>query len=172
VLASLFTVRAGWRTHVRRRDSCYLSFMETRLPVSRAVLVGVQKPDVDDVTHAASLAELGRLAKTLGYQVVTTVSQTRVAIDSSTVLGKGRLAELAAITSGPGIIESMAVPRKSKARERFDGAERQEGRPAVIQAPADTVEQPEFVIVDHELSPNKRVTWSVPPARRCSIAQA
>ena len=94
--------------------------METKPPVPRAILVGVQLPDVDDVMHAASLGELGRLVKTLGYEVVGTVSQKRDEIGGGTVLGKGRLEELAAMTGGTGVVESMAPARKSKARERFD----------------------------------------------------
>src|SRR5258708_36954359 len=76
--------------------------METKPPVPLAILVAVQLSDVDDVAHAASLAELGRLVKTLGHEVVGTLSQKRDAIDGGTVLGKGRLAELAAITGGWG----------------------------------------------------------------------
>jgi len=129
--------------------------METKSLVPRAILVGVQVPTVDDVAHAASLAELGRLVKTLGYEVVATVSQKRAAIDSSAVLGKGRLEELAAMTGGSGIIESLAVPRKSKARERFEGADDEEP-PAPEREPGeDAGPKPEFVIVDHELSPNQ-----------------
>jgi GTP-binding protein HflX len=63
--------------------------MKTRPPVPRAILVGIQVPSV---AHAASLDELGRLVKTLGYEVVGTMSQKRDAIDGGTVLGKGRLA--------------------------------------------------------------------------------
>jgi hypothetical protein len=74
------------------------SIMETKPPAPRAILVSIQVPSVDDVAHAASLAELGRLVKTLGYEVVGTMSQKRDAIDGGTVLGKGRLAELAALT--------------------------------------------------------------------------
>ena len=74
--------------------------METKSPIPRAILVGVQVPSVDDVAHAASLAELGRLVKTLGYEVVATVSQKRAAIDSAAVVGKERLEELAAMTGG------------------------------------------------------------------------
>ena len=96
--------------------------METKPPVPRAILVGVQLPGVDDVMHAASLGELGRLVKTLGYEVVGTVSQKRDEIGGGTVLGKGRLEELAAMTGGTGVVESMAPARKSKARERFDDA--------------------------------------------------
>ena len=44
--------------------------MHTELPVPRAILVGIQVPNVDDVAYAASLEELGRLVKTLGFEVV------------------------------------------------------------------------------------------------------
>jgi GTPase len=44
--------------------------METKPPIPRAILVGVQVAGVDDVTHAASIEELGLLVKTLGYEVV------------------------------------------------------------------------------------------------------
>src|SRR5580698_7207671 len=97
--------------------------METRPPVPRAILVGVQTPDVDDAAQAASFAELGRLVNTLGYEVVGTVSQKRDEIDGGTVLGKGRLSELAAITGGTGAVGSRAIPQKSKARQRFDDAD-------------------------------------------------
>jgi GTP-binding protein HflX len=129
--------------------------METRSPLPRAILVGVQVPSVDDVAHAASLAELGRLVKTLGYEVAATVSQKRAGIDSSSVLGKGRLEELAAMTGGTGIVESRAVPRKSKARERFEAAENNEPQAAVKEPDQEAARKPEFVIVDHELSPNQ-----------------
>src|ERR1700728_1164866 len=70
--------------------------METRPPMPRAILVGVQTPDVDDVAHAASLEELGRLVKTLGYEVIGTVSQKRegnrrfVAVTPPAILSAGR----------------------------------------------------------------------------------
>jgi len=97
--------------------------METHPPTPRAILVGIQVPGVDDVAHAASLEELGRLVKTLGYEVVGTMSQKRDGIGGGTVLGKGRLAELAAITGGTGVVGSMAAPQTSKARERFEDSE-------------------------------------------------
>jgi GTP-binding protein HflX len=55
--------------------------METKPPVPRAILVGVQLPGVDDVAHAANLAELGRLVSTLGYEVVGTLWHRRRRID-------------------------------------------------------------------------------------------
>ncbi len=98
--------------------------METAPPVPRAILVGVQLPNVDDMAHAASLEELGRLVKTLGYEVVGTMSQKRDEIDGGTVLGKGRVADLAAMTGGLGVVGSMAPRRKSKARERPEDADK------------------------------------------------
>ena len=68
--------------------------------------------------------------KTLGYEVVGTMSQKRDEIDGGTVLGKGRLAELAAMTGGTGVVGSMATPRKSKARERFEDADKKRPKPS------------------------------------------
>ena len=86
--------------------------METKPPVPRAILVGIQVPSVDDAAHAANIEELGRLVKTLGYEVVGTMSQKRDGIGGATVLGKGRLEELAAITGGTGVVGSMAIPQR------------------------------------------------------------
>ena len=129
--------------------------MQTRPPIPRAILIGVQIPGVDDVAHAASLEELGRLVKTLGYEVVGTISQKRDELDGATVLGKGRLEELAAITGGTGAVGSMAIQRKSKARERFENAG--EGKPDARQMEPDpeAPPRPAFVIVDHDISPSQ-----------------
>jgi GTP-binding protein HflX len=84
------------------------------------VLVGVQLPGVSDVEHASDLAELGRLVHTLGYDPVATVSQRREGVSSGTVLGTGKLKELAALTGGSGVVSSGAKEKKSKARERWE----------------------------------------------------
>ena len=89
-----------------------------RLP---AVLVGVQLPDVSDDEHQASMAELSRLVHTLGYAVVGMVSQRRGALASGTVLGEGKLKELARYTGGLGYVPSAATKKTTKARERFEG---------------------------------------------------
>ncbi|SFL08989.1 GTPase HflX [Falsiroseomonas stagni] len=126
--------------------------MDTKPPTPRAVLVGIQTPEVDDVAHAGSLEELGRLVKTLGYEVIGSVSQRREGTGAAAVLGSGKLAELAAITGGTGEVASMAVRPKSKARQRFEEAG---GAPAREEAAGDAAPRPEFVIVDHELSPSQ-----------------
>ena len=125
--------------------------METKLPTPRAILVGIQTPSTDDATHAASLEELGRLVSTLGYDVVGTVSQRRDGTGGGTVLGQGKLAELAAITGGTGIVRSLAVKQKTKARERFETL----AVTPVAAEPDAEERRPEFVIVDHEISPSQ-----------------
>jgi GTP-binding protein HflX len=133
--------------------------MDTQPPVPRAILVTIQLPGVDDVAHAASIEELGRLVKTLGYEVVGRISQKRDAIGGGTVLGKGRLEELAALTGGTGVVGSMAIQRKSKARERFEDADEEadENEPNASPSAPDpqAPPKPDFVIVDHEISPSQ-----------------
>ena len=129
--------------------------METKLPVPRAILIGIQVPGVDDVSHAASLEELRRLVKTLGYEVIGTISQKRAGLGGETVLGKGRLQELAAITGGSGVVGSMAVARKSKAREHFEDADEDKPDAPQVEPDVETPSKPEFVIVDHDISPGQ-----------------
>lgn len=126
--------------------------METKPPIPLAVLVGIQTPDVDDVALEASLEELGRLVKTLGYEVIGTLSQKREGTGAAMLLGSGKLAELAAMTGGTGEVGSMAPQAKSKARQRFEGAG-ETGNP--LEPEPDAGRKPEFVIVDHELSPSQ-----------------
>ncbi|MCP3138076.1 GTPase HflX [Pyxidicoccus xibeiensis] len=143
--------------------------MSTTLPVRpRAVLVGVQFPSVSDAEHAADLAELRRLVHTLGYDTVATLSQRRSALASGTVLGTGKLKELAALTGGPGVVTSGAQDRTTKAREKWEAEDEADGEEEAEEAaaappeePADLSEQeeapprPTVVVVDHELSPGQ-----------------
>jgi GTP-binding protein HflX len=128
----------------------------------RAVLVGVQTPDVSDAEHATHLAELSRLVRTLGYDVVATLTQRRAGSGSGTVLGTGKLKELAKLTGGPGIIASGAADRTSKAKERWEAeaAEAEEAEePAEPEAEGDErsapVEKATVVVFDQELSPSQ-----------------
>jgi GTPase len=129
--------------------------MQTKPPVPRAILVGVQLPGVDDLAHAADMEELGRLVNTLGYEVAGTISQKRDEIDGATVLGKGRLEELAAITGGTGVVGSMATSRKSKARERFEDADEKKANAPQMKPDPEASPRPGFVIVDHDISPSQ-----------------
>ncbi|WP_141589223.1 GTPase HflX [Myxococcus sp. AB056] len=141
----------------------------------RAVLVGVQLPGVSDEEHAADFAELRRLVHTLGYDTVATVSQKRTRLATGTVLGTGKLKELAALTGGSGVITSGASDRTSKAREKWEAAANTEpdAEGEAVEEEADDVEagdallppsleeddkagpRPTVVVVDHELSPGQ-----------------
>jgi GTP-binding protein HflX len=126
-----------------------------------AVLVGVQLPGVTDLEHTGDLAELGRLVRTLGFDVIATVTQRREAIAAAAVLGEGKLKELAELTGGKGVVPSGAPERKSKARARWDREERQEVSQADATHPPgeepSTDEKPRgtVVVVDHEISPSQ-----------------
>jgi GTP-binding protein HflX len=63
----------------------------------RAVVVAVQLPGVDDQAFAASIAELRRLGRTLGVNVVATVTQRRKTLHPAALFGSGKLAELQAL---------------------------------------------------------------------------
>ena len=83
----------------------------------RAVLVAVQLPTVSDAQHEADVAELGRLVKTLGLDVIGRVTQRRGSVSPATVLGEGKLRELARWTGGDGHTDPTIASR-DKALER------------------------------------------------------
>ncbi len=132
----------------------------------RAVLVGVQLPDTTSAEHAASMAELGRLVHTLGYDVVGEVVQRRDRLAPGAVLGEGKLAELAAWTGGTGVVP-QGPPRRivTKARERWEADEVEPELPIAPPeddddgAPAEATppdkRRTDVVVVDHELSPSQ-----------------
>ena len=141
--------------------------METR---PKAVLVGVQLPHVSDEEHAADMAELGRLVHTLGLHVLGTVVQKRGNVETGTVLGEGKLQELAMWTGGTGKPQ-FVPPRHNKLRER---QEREEAESDVEENGSDDEQdasawggsdaespkahdvQASIVVVDHELSPRQQ----------------
>ncbi len=113
----------------------------------RAILVGIQTQEVSDSDFEGSLAELGRLAKTLGVEVIGRLVQKRDRIDAS-VLGRGKRIELARLTGGSGVAP------------RGPGEQRQKAMEDAEQAMAElklTLGEPEelanLVIVDASLTP-------------------
>ena len=83
------------------------------------VVLDLQLPDVSDDEFASSLGELGRLAKTLGLDVVGRVTQKRSHLATGTVVGEGKLAELARWTGGKGVVPD---PLMEAARTRQPAA--------------------------------------------------
>jgi GTPase len=132
----------------------------------KAVLLSVQLPGVSDEEHASSLAELTRLGRTLGVDVVAQISQRRAKLDKSSVVGEGKLAELAALTGGSG--ETVAEP-KAEAESEKDSETETGARPqsTLHSTPHSTLhstpqpdgaadaERPTLVLVDHEISPSQ-----------------
>ena len=123
----------------------------------RAVLVGVQLPGVDDVEHASSLTELGRLAKTLGLEVVARITQKRASLAAGAVVGEGKLRELARLTGGSGVIPSGVPAHRVRGADEDAGeeepAEDDTGEPpggAASIGPRATV-----VLVDHDITPSQ-----------------
>ena len=106
----------------------------TETPRPKAVLVSVQLSGVTDAEQRSSLRELKRLCQTLGFEVVGEVTQKRQGLGAATLLGKGKLAELAAWTGGTGVTEPRHLVAPS----------------APIGEPRATV-----IVVDHELSPRQ-----------------
>ena len=132
---------------------------KTLAATPRAVLVGVQLPGVTDVDHEGDLAELGRLVHTLGYEVVGTVTQKRNGLSSGTVVGDGKLKELAKLTGGTGEIPTGAPERKSKARDKWEEADEEEEddepEEPVVDEEGEPTAKATIVVVDHELSPSQ-----------------
>jgi len=119
-----------------------------------AVALGVQLPGVSDEEHASSLAELARLGKTLGVDVVARVTQRRAKLDKASVVGAGKLRDLAALTGGSGIVPMGPPGRRGKASEEPDDAEAEEPE-ETAEAPAPPAVRASVVLVDHDLSPSQ-----------------
>jgi GTPase len=112
----------------------------TEAPRPRAVLVGVQLAGVTDAEQQSSLTELKRLCETLGFEVIGEVTQKRKGLGAATLLGEGKLAELAGWTGGTGVVRK-GPPGKKKAAEE---TESRAGEPRAT-----------VVVIDHDLSPRQ-----------------
>jgi len=135
----------------------------------RAVLVGIQLADLSDAQVESSLDELARLCKTLGLDPVARITQRRQSTGAPTVLGAGKLRELARLTGGAGVVPSpLPAHRRAGGGDReSDGHAPQELALDAGDVEADDVErgnlegdeaQPtraEFVVFDHELTPTQ-----------------
>ena len=137
-----------------------------------AVVAAVQLPDVTEEELASSLAELERLAKTLGLDPVGRVTQRRAKLAPGVVFGEGKLAELATWTGGTGIVPAYekpgSRPKKQKPEDEDDDEEDAtdgeivgDDAPDPDDAPAVLVEAPtepraRVVLVDHDLAPTQQ----------------
>ncbi len=133
------------------------------IPVKNAVLVGIQLPRVTNDELQSSLQELTRLVTTLGYNVVGQVTQKRTSSRSSSILGDGKLKELAHWTNGTGKIAALVERKLSKAAEKWkleeeaeeteDVANDDDASPDIVSD--DKKGSAQIVIVDTDLSPSQ-----------------
>jgi GTPase len=141
--------------------------LSSQSSLPKALLVGVRLPGVSEPEFEASLAELERLVKTLGYRVVARVTQTRATLAPTAVLGEGKLLELSALTGGSGHAGVEVERVKDKARIRREAIEAGRTVPtdddddqldpeAQLESatPGDT-DDLQLIAVDHEISPSQ-----------------
>jgi GTP-binding protein HflX len=124
-----------------------------------AVVVAVQLPGVTDGELASSIAELERLAKTLGLEPIGRVTQRRSKLASGVVLGEGKLVELARWTGGTGVVPTYVKPGSRKAEEATDEDDEDEpeihGHDVPTAEPAPQV-RAVVVLADHDLTPTQQ----------------
>jgi GTP-binding protein HflX len=128
----------------------------------RAAVVAVQLPGVDDQAFAASIAELRRLGRTLGVNVVATVTQRRKTLHPAALFGSGKLAELQALAGRTAAqIAGEDDDQEIDAREGSDGSEEEGDEIDDPSVELEAFEQApglapiEAVLVDHDISPSQ-----------------
>jgi len=130
----------------------------------RAVVVAVQLPSVSDVEFDASVTELRQLAKTLGFEVVGTVTQKRAGFDQEAYLGTGKREELRRFVQNlpdPAAARPAAAPgagiEEGAAYGAEDGAEDRAEDSADDAPPASDPQtwRADIVLIDHEISPSQ-----------------
>ncbi|MCC6472626.1 MAG: GTPase HflX [Burkholderiales bacterium] len=77
---------------------------ETREKPKRALVAAVQLSSVSDAEFAASIGELGQLAKTLGFEVVGSFTQKRARFDQTGYFGTGKREELRSLAVNADVI--------------------------------------------------------------------
>ncbi len=138
---------------------------ENKITKPKVVLVGLHLPNVTLEDHQSSLKELARLAHTLGFEVLATISQRRHAAVTGTIIGEGKLKELARLTGGTGKVASQAPLAKRKHQDLEEEEEENNKREAKRYAQElldeeDVTtehidEKADKVIFDDELSPTQ-----------------
>jgi GTPase len=106
----------------------------------KALLFSVRTPKVTDTEAMESMIELERLVTTLGYEVTGTMSQRQPNTSGVTVVGEGKLMELAQLTGGKGY------------RDRIKGNSE---APQPTPVTATTADGPAVVVFDCDLSPSQ-----------------
>jgi GTP-binding protein HflX len=123
-----------------------------------AVVVAVQLPDVTDGELDSSIAELERLARTLGLEPVARVTQRRAKLAPGIVLGEGKLKELATWTGGTGEVPAYEKPGTKRGDDEDDDLveDDDEGDPSDTETGEAEPAKAKVVLVDHDLTPTQQ----------------
>jgi GTPase len=125
---------------------------ETKANPTRAVVAAVQLPDVSDIDFELSLNELRGLGKTLGFEIVGTFTQKRVAFDRTGYLGVGKRQEVRRFVEGEPEPDPSTGPTSVKTAPKSGAARAKE---AVRSAADPETRRADVIIVDHEISPSQ-----------------
>jgi GTPase len=125
---------------------------ETKANPTRAVVAAVQLPNVGDIEFELSLNELRGLGKTLGFEIVATFTQKRVAFDRTGYLGVGKRQELRHFVEGELGPDSPAEAGSVKKATK-SGAVR--AKEAAQSAADPETRRADVIIVDHDISPSQ-----------------
>jgi GTP-binding protein HflX len=125
-----------------------------------AILVAVQLPGVTDLEHRSSIDELARLVKTLGLNVVATVSQKRKSLAASSVVGEGKLKDIARWTGGSGVVPGFT---KHTSQVGVNEEEVPSDEDVPLEQPEDGEDgepirpgdKADYVVFDNELTPTQ-----------------
>lgn len=112
--------------------------------VTRALLISIRTPDVTQQEVDESLSELGRLVTTLGFVVVGKQTQRQQSTKLLSVLGSGKLEELAALTND-----------QDPAPQDETNVEFNQEQVSDLLGVSETQEMANVVVFDCELSPNQ-----------------
>jgi GTPase len=121
----------------------------------RAAIIAVQLPDTDAGAFGSSIAELGRLARTLGLEVVATITQKRSALHAATVVGTGKLGTLKTLVGRPAEEsddDGDDAPETAVANHDDHDDEDSASDGTALPPPSERVE---VVLVDHDISPSQ-----------------
>lgn len=119
----------------------------------KAVIVSVQLPDVSDQDVIESTSELNRLVETLGYDVVTKFIQKRKSMAGASVVGEGKLLEIAKWTGGDGVVKGF-----SKHTSTIGVNEEEDWTDSLTDDETNarvSAEKVELVVFDNELTPTQ-----------------
>ncbi|MCX6118244.1 MAG: GTPase HflX [Proteobacteria bacterium] len=86
----------------------------------RALLVGIHLSGTSALEFNRSLGELSRLVDTLGLEIAGTLTQKMKATNAASMVGPGKLLEIASWTEGTGVVEIETHKTDSKAKIKRD----------------------------------------------------